>query len=199
MRGGPADHLFVVGAVQIDVAGARVAAVATIDAFLEPIEGQDAGQDEIVDARLAAPPLAGPLARDEHRAERRLLADPAADRVPARRRAERALGAADAVPRGRHRPRGDRLSAFEPSGDLTLGVDHEQPVGQARRRALAGEAVARKIERAGGREFVERGRHARTLPQRLRAALPPLLRIPGEILGTGKSSCGPIVSCRTYQ
>ena len=47
------------------------------------------------------------------------------------------------------------FSAFEPSGDLTLGVDHEQPVGQARRRALAREAVARKIERAGGREFVE--------------------------------------------
>ncbi len=108
MRGGPADQVLVVGAMQIDVAGARVAALAAIDALLEPVEGEDAGEDEIVVARLSAPSLAGPLARDEHRAERRLLADPPADGVPARRGAERALLAADAVPRGRHRPGGDR-------------------------------------------------------------------------------------------
>ena len=77
---GRPSSLFVVGAVQIDVALERVAAVAAIDALLEPIEGEDAGQDR---DRRRAPrraTLAGRLARDEHRAERRAARRSAADR-----------------------------------------------------------------------------------------------------------------------
>jgi hypothetical protein len=33
---------------------------------------------------------------------------------------------------------------------LALGVDHQQAAGQRRRRAGAGQALARKIERADG-------------------------------------------------
>ena len=68
---GRPSRLFVVGAVDIDVARERVAARPAIDAILEPVEGEDAGQDQILLARLAAPHLAGRLARDEHGAGRR--------------------------------------------------------------------------------------------------------------------------------
>ena len=100
-----AERIFLVGAVQIDVARKRVAAGSAIDPVLQPVERQDAGQDQIVVARLAAP-----TSRRWARATRtpcparRTLADPRLDAVPAGRRAERVFLAADAVARRRHRP-----------------------------------------------------------------------------------------------
>ena len=172
MREGAADEMLLVGAVQINVARQRVAARPAIDAVLEPVEREDAGQDQIVVAGLAAPGLAGRLARHEHGAGRRALADPRMNAVPAGRRAERVLLPADAVARRRHRPGGDRFTAFEQSGDLALGVDHQQALGQGGRRAGAHQALARKSESAGG-ILVGGGGHARTLPYRERAPLPP--------------------------
>ena len=86
MRDGPSEQVFVIGAVQIDVALERIAPRAAIDAVFEPIEGEDAGKDQIVLARLASPRLAGRRARDEYRAGRRAGADALVDAVPARRR-----------------------------------------------------------------------------------------------------------------
>ena len=63
LRGGPADQVFLIGAVEIDVAFQRVAPWTAIDPVLEPVEGEDAREDEIVGARIAAPHLAGRLAR----------------------------------------------------------------------------------------------------------------------------------------
>ena len=121
-----------------------------------------------------------------------LLADPRRIAMPARRRAERALGAADAVARGRHRPRGDRLSAFEPSGDLTLGIDHEQPRRAAAPARLGGRG-RRAQDRARGRPRVCRAR-----PSRAHSATagcgrryPLCCEFRERFSGTGKSSCGP--------
>ena len=86
MRHGPSEQVFVIGAVQIDVALERIAPRAAIDAVFEPIEGEDAGEDQIVLARLAAPGLAGRRARDEDRAGRRAGADALVDAMPTRRR-----------------------------------------------------------------------------------------------------------------
>ncbi len=171
MGDGPAEQTFVVGAMEIDVARQTVPPLTPIHAVLEPVEGEDAGEDQIVVARLSAPHLAAGLARDEDRARRRVCTDPLADAVPARRRSVRVLLAADAGPRGGHRPGRDSLSGFEEGGDLALWVDHEQARGQGGRRAGAGEAFPRKIESAG-RYLVGRSGHARTLPYRERAGLP---------------------------
>ncbi len=159
----PPERIFLIGAVEIDVARKQVAAGSAIDAGLEPVERHDAGQDQIVVAPFAAPDLAGGLARHEHRAGLGAVADPRVDAVPAWRRAERVLFAADAVSRRRHRPSGDRLARFEPDRELALGVDHQQPLRQRGRRALARQALARKIERAGG-NLLGKGGHGRTLP-----------------------------------
>ena len=86
MRRGPSEQVFVIGAVQIDVALERIASRAAIDAVFEPIEGEDAGKDQIVLARLASPSLAGRRARDEYRAASRAGADALVDAVPTRRR-----------------------------------------------------------------------------------------------------------------
>ncbi|MNC91863.1 hypothetical protein D3C83_81940 [compost metagenome] len=88
MREGAADEMLLVGAVQINVARQRVAARPAIDAVLQPVKREDAGEDQIVVAGLAAPGLAGRLARHEHGAGRCALADPRMDAVPAGRRAE---------------------------------------------------------------------------------------------------------------
>ena len=48
--------------MQIDVAGTRIAPWPEIHAILEPVEGENAGEDEILVACLPAPSLAGPLA-----------------------------------------------------------------------------------------------------------------------------------------
>ena len=76
----------------------------------------------------------------------------------------RAFLAADSGPRGGDRPGGDSRSGFEPYGDLTLGVDHEQALVQRRRSAGARQACSRKIEGPGGGFLVGRSGHARTLP-----------------------------------
>ena len=164
MGDGAAEQSLVVGAVEIDIALERVAPFSPIDAVLDPVKRQDAGEDEVLVARLAAPRLAGRLARDEHRAVGGVRADPRLDAVPARRRPVRAFLAADPGPRGGHRPGGDSRSGFEPYGDLTLGVDHEQALGQRRRSAGARQACSRKIEGPGGGFLVGRSGHARTLP-----------------------------------
>ena len=153
-----------VRAVQIDVARERVAARPAIDAILEPLEGENACQDQVVLARLAAPRLAGRLARDEHGAGRRTLADPRSYAVPSRRGAKGTLRAADPGARRGDRPYSGSLSVFQPDGELAFGVDHEQPFGQLGRSARAGEAPAREIERAGCERWLGRSRHARTLP-----------------------------------
>src|SRR4029077_12688457 len=62
MRDGTAKQKLVIGAVKIDVALKRILPRTALDALLQSIEGQNAGEDEIVVARLAAPPLAGRLA-----------------------------------------------------------------------------------------------------------------------------------------
>ena len=51
-------RVFLVGAVEIDVALERVVPRPAIDAVLEPVEGEDAREDEIAVAILAAPHLA---------------------------------------------------------------------------------------------------------------------------------------------
>ena len=84
--------------------------------------------------------------------------------MPAGRRAERAFLAADSPPRGRDRPCGDGRAVFDQGGDLALGVDHQQPLGELRGGAFAQQAFAHKVERAGSREFIDSGGHARTLP-----------------------------------
>ena len=62
MRDGPSEQAFVIGAVQIDIALQRIAPLSPIDAVFEAIEGEDAGEDQIVVARVSAPRLAGRLA-----------------------------------------------------------------------------------------------------------------------------------------
>ena len=74
---GPADQVFVIGAVEIDVAFERVAPRPAIDPVLEPVEGEDAREDEIVGARRATPRRAGRLTRREHRAGARAVSDAA--------------------------------------------------------------------------------------------------------------------------
>jgi hypothetical protein len=86
MRHGPSEQVFVIGAVQINITLERIAPRAAIDAVFQPIEGEDAGEDQIVLARLASPCLAGRRARDEHRAGRRAGADAFVNAVPTRRR-----------------------------------------------------------------------------------------------------------------
>jgi predicted regulator of amino acid metabolism with ACT domain len=54
MRHGPSEQVYVIGAVQINVALERIAPRAAIDAVFEPIEGEDAGEDQIVLARVAS-------------------------------------------------------------------------------------------------------------------------------------------------
>ena len=153
-----------VGAVEIDIARQRVPSRSAIDAGLDAVKRQDAGEDEVLVARLAAPRFSGGLARDEHRARGGVRADPRFDAVPARRRPVRAFLAADPGPRGGHQPGGDSLSGFEPGRDLTLGVDHEQALGQRSRSAEARQTSLRKIEGPGGGFLVGRSSHARTLP-----------------------------------
>jgi len=84
---GTAEQALVVGAVEVDVALKRVAARPPVHAVLEPFEGEDTGEDEIVVTRLSAPRLAGRLAGSEHRAGVRVLPDPPVDAMPAWRRA----------------------------------------------------------------------------------------------------------------
>ena len=62
--------------------------------------------------------------------------------------------------------------ALEQGGDLALGVDHQQTLGQGGRRAGAHQALARESERAGG-ILVGGGGHARTLPYRGARAVTP--------------------------
>ena len=62
MRDGPSEQAFVIGAVQIDIALQRIAPISPIDAVFEAIKGEDAGEDQIVVARVSAPRLAGRLA-----------------------------------------------------------------------------------------------------------------------------------------
>jgi hypothetical protein len=88
VAGDAPEQVFVIGSMQIDVAGARVAPRASVHAVFEAVEREDTGEDEVIVPRLAAPSLTGPLPRHEHRALRRIFADLLADLMPARRRAE---------------------------------------------------------------------------------------------------------------
>ena len=85
MRHGPAEQPLVIGAVEIDVALERVMARPAVHAVFEPVEGENAGEDEIVVARFPGPGLAGRLARGEHAARVRRLrrCGDARDAIPA--------------------------------------------------------------------------------------------------------------------
>ena len=85
MRGAAAEQALVVRAVQIDVAFERVASRPAVDAVLDPVEREDAGEDQVVGASLAAPCLAGRLARGKYRAGLGVAADAPRDDVPAGR------------------------------------------------------------------------------------------------------------------
>src|SRR5206468_2719065 len=101
--------MFLVGAVDIDVALERIAAGPLIDAGLEAVQRQDSGEDQILLARLARPHAAGGLPRAEFRAGLHARADAGVNAVPAKRRAVGPRGAADA-----DRGRRDRELARRP-------------------------------------------------------------------------------------
>jgi hypothetical protein len=102
VRIGLADPVLVVRAVEVDVALERIAPRALVHAGLEPRERQDARQDQVRLARLAAPHVARWATGSRTRRQRLALADPRVDAVPAGRRAVRAFLAADAEVRRRH-------------------------------------------------------------------------------------------------
>ena len=160
MGEGAAEQGFVIGAVQIDVTRKRIVACAPVHALLEPVEGEDAGEDEIVVARLALPHLSGRRARGEHRPGSGVRADLALHAMPAGRRAVGILLAADAVARGGDAPGGARLRILEPDGGLALHIHHEQPRRQLARGARPGKAVARERKGAGGGGWIEHRDHA---------------------------------------
>ena len=130
MRHGPAEQPLVIGAVEIDVALERVMARPAVHAVLESVEGENAGEDEIVVARFPGPGLAGRLARSEHTAPLGVFADAAMHAMPSRRRAIRILRAADPRSRRRHRPCATCLPAFEQNRALALDIDHQEARGK---------------------------------------------------------------------
>src|SRR5262249_29482112 len=85
-----AEQRFLIRAVEVDVALERVAAGPAVDAILEPVERDDAGEDQIVGPSLALPDLARGLAALEHGARLGALPDPALPPGPARRAFPRA-------------------------------------------------------------------------------------------------------------
>ena len=137
MGGGAAEEGLVIGAVNINVALERIAARAAVHTVFRAVEGEDAGEDQIVVAQRAAPDLAGRLARDEYGAGLGVSADALLDAMPAGRRAEGALLAANARPRRRHRPRFDRLPIRDQYRALALHIDDEEARRQCRRRSRA--------------------------------------------------------------
>ena len=177
MRHGPAEQALVIGAVEIDVALERIVAGAAVDALLQPIEGENAGEDEIVVARFAAPHLAGRLARHEHRALFSTLPDPPVHAMPAWRRAVGAFRPANACTRRRDRPCGFGRTVLDQDGTLALDIDHEQARGKLGRRAAAARA----------RRGQDRGRARRGWDRRDRswAAHSATGRAPGQ----GESPC----------
>ena len=109
--------------------------------------------------------FAGRLARDEHGAGHRILADPRSNAMPSRRGAKGTLYAADPRACRGDRPCSGGISIFQPDGKLALCIDHEQPLGQLSRSARPREAPPREIEHAGCKRLVGRRSHARTLPK----------------------------------
>ncbi len=89
MRGGLAQQVFLIGAVQVDVPRAAVHTPAPVDARLQAVEPEDARQD-IVGRERGAPEfrrqhLVGRLARNKGLPRPRRLADPVGDPMPAQR------------------------------------------------------------------------------------------------------------------
>ena len=179
MRHGPAEQPLVIGAVEIDVALERVMARPAVHAVFEPVEGENAGEDEIVVARFPGPGLAGRLARGEHAARVQRLrrcgdardASPAAcdknfacrrslpaPSTPAMRRAPRPLQA-ELRAGARHRPRGDAREALK-------GAPRRASAARARSRARAarlgstgrvmGSALCRKASPSDRVNFLSR-------------------------------------------
>ena len=166
MRHGPAEQKLVIGAVEIDVALKRIIAGAAVDALLQTIEGENAGENEIVVARFPAPHLAGRLARHEHRAFFSALPDPPVHAMPAWRRAVGAFSPANAGTCARDRPHGFGRTVLDQDGTLALDIDHEQARGKLGRRAAPRERGAGKIEGTRGEAGIDGTGHGqRTLPQ----------------------------------
>ena len=130
MRHGPAEQPLVIGAVEIDVALERVVARPAVHAVFEPVEGENAGEDEIVVARFPGPGLAGRLTRSEHTSPFGVFADAAMHAMPSRRRAIRILRAADPRSRRRHRPCATCLAPFKQNCALALDIDHQEARGK---------------------------------------------------------------------
>src|SRR6476659_5582450 len=145
MRHGPAEQKLVIGAVEIDVALKRIIAGAAVDALLQTIEGENAGENEIVVARFPAPHLAGRLARHEHRAFFGALPNPPVHAMPAWRRAVVAFSPAKAGARARVRPHGFGRTVLDQDGALALDVEHEQTRGKLGWCGTPGERGTDKI------------------------------------------------------
>ena len=177
MRQRAAERVFLVGAVEIDVARERVAARPAIDAVLEPVERQDAGQDQIVVAGLAAPGLAGRLARHEHRAGRRVL-----------RRSAHGCDASLAACGTSSPRRRCRFAPWTPARrrppsrlrpECAPGARHRPPAAaRATRPARRGATGRRAQDRGRGRKFGSEGAVTRALCHNGSARRYPLISGP---------------------
>src|SRR5262249_56424479 len=92
-----------------------------VHAALEALEGEQAGQDEVVVARFAAPHLSYGHAAHEDRARGLAPPDRGVDAMPARRGLERSGLAADPGERGRRWVLGDRATGLDQREPLPLG------------------------------------------------------------------------------
>src|SRR5262249_9656656 len=101
VRSGASQSVFVIRTVDVDVALERIAAGAAVDTSLEPVEPEDACEDQVRSLVLTAPHTSRRLAALEDRSALGAGADLRVNPVPAWRRAVRALLAPDPVGGGR--------------------------------------------------------------------------------------------------